>query len=739
MKKSFFSNFRKRDVVVVVITIVAIVLLFLVIRMTRNRDRMAQQELLDSAGASETSNDTEDSESELLAGSNTAKITINEVDGKGNIELLNGDFKPISIGGYIVSANGKETIIDEGTSIDAKGLCVVQVVGIDADSDSNVIQIFNDKKELVRAISFGKLSSGTSYGCLTDGSYEVGYINSSVGESNEGSTLAESDEILLSVPSGFYEEPFDLEIIAPKDCKLFYTTDGTIPTTDSEVYESKISISRPSSTSYVYAVSDGKGYTHTSIVPKKVNRGTVINVIAVNDKNEIVSQKTASYYVGYNNDADYVGLPVLSIEVDPDEMFGFEKGIYVPGKSYYDGYIQGNMSLANYLNGNSAKAKIEYFEPCKDKTYSGDVSITIMRDERRGAEQRSMVIKAESDYPSGTGLDEFLNSSSNYLQLLSGGGDVNSKIRNYFVKGITEGTNVITRDFQPCMVFIDGEFWGMYSLATNYDEKYLGEKYGVTDKVIKVETDYIGSSEYREFYNYVVNTDFSVPENYENLKSMMDISNYIEFMCANIFIGNTIMDRGFSACVFRTEGDTGSGFNDGRWRWAINSVDNTLGNTSSFLTPYKKGDFSTPMMNTYLSPGIRDNAFFNSILQNDSFAKEFEQTMNELVENAFTREHADVVLEELNQTIGRAVYATNLRFYSNEINYYESAEKKIKSFFSARERYLDIYTKEYIGQKGNVSGKVDATDEGTEGASSEFEEMIPGENQVTDNSQVEEN
>ena len=161
-----------------------------------------------------------------------------------------------------------------------------------------------------------------------------------------------------------------------------------------------------------------------------------------------------------NNDADYVGLPVLSIEVDPDEMFGFEKGIYVPGKSYYDGYIQGNMSLANYLNGNSAKAKIEYFEPCKDKTYSGDVSITIMRDERRGAEQRSMVIKAESDYPSGTGLDEFLNSSSNYLQLLSGGGDVNSKIRNYFVKGITEGTNVITRDFQPCMVFIDGEFWG---------------------------------------------------------------------------------------------------------------------------------------------------------------------------------------------------------------------------------------------------------------------------------------
>lgn len=739
MKKSFFSNFRKRDVVVVIITIVAIVLLFFVIRMTRDRDRMAQQELLDSASVAETSVTEKNSDSESVVVSKDAKLIINEVDGKGNIELFNGDFKAISIGGYVVSANGHETTIDAETSVDANGLCTIKVTGIDANSDTNVIQIFNDKKELVRAISFGKISSGTSYGCLTDGSYEVGYITSSIGESNDGCTLAESEGIIFSVPSGFYEEPFDLEITAPKNCKLFYTTDGTIPTTDSEVYESKISISRPSSKSYVYAVSDGKGYTHTSITPKKVDMGTVINVIAVDDKNKIVSQKAASYFVGYNNDADYVGLPVLSIEVDPDEMFGFEKGIYVPGKSYYDGYIQGNMSLANYLNNTTVKAKIEYFESSKDKTYSGDVSIAIMKDERRGAEQRSMVIKAESDFPSGTGLDDFLNSSSNYLQLLSGGGDTASKIRDYFVKGISEGTNIITRDFQPCMVFIDGEFWGMYSLATNYDEKYLGEKYGVTDKVIKVETDYIGSSEYREFYNYVVNTDFSVPENYENLKSMMDISNYIEFMCTNIFIGNTVMDRGFSACVFRTAGDTGSGFNDGRWRWAINNVVNTLGNTSSFLTPYKKGDFATPMMNTYLSPGIKDNAFFNSLLKNDSFAKEFENTMADLVKNSFTSEHANAVLDELDMTIARAVYATNQRYFSNDINYYESAKKTIKGFFTSRERYLEMYTKEYIGQKGNVSGRIETIDGNAEGVSSESDEAILDDSAATGSSLVEAN
>ena len=714
MKKDFFSNFKKRDIAVVLITIVALVLLFVVIRMTRNKDRIAQQELLNSS--SESSNSVVN---ESATTGKVEKIVINEVDSAGNIELYNTGLKDISVKGYVVVANGHETSLEDDKSIPSHGLCTVKVSGINTDGNSNVIQIYDNKGNLIRAISFGQLSAGTSYGCVADGSYEVGYITSSIGESNDGCTLVEKQDITFSVPSGFYEEPFDLEISAPENCTLYYTLDGTIPTIESDKYESKITISRPSSTSYVYAVSDGNGYYHTDVVPKNVDMGTVINVIAVDKNNEIVSSQTASYFIGYNNDSDYVGLPVISIEVDPESMFGFESGIYVPGKSYYDGYIQENTSQANYLNGNSVKAEIEYYESSKDKTYSGDVSITMVTDERKGSEQRSMVIKAEGDFPNGTGLDKFLNSSSNSLILLSGGGDSNSKIRNYFVNGLVEGTSVITREYQPCIVFIDGEYWGMYSLATNYDEKFFADNYGVTDKIISVETDYIASSEYREFYDYVVNTDFSVAENYQNLKTQMDISNYIEFMCTNIFIGNTAMNRGFSACVFRTRGSSGSDFNDGRWRWALNNVDNTLGNTTSFLDPYTRGNYSTAIMNTYLSPGIKDNKFFNSLLKNDSFAKEFEETMNALAENTFTRERANEVLEELEQTIARPVYATNSRFYANDVNYFEAAESTIKQFFAMRDRYLKIYSEEYIGQKGNVVGKIGNTEEATADTSEE--------------------
>ncbi len=471
MKKDFFSNFRKRDIVVVLVTIVALALLFVVIRGTRNKDRIEQQELINS------SKEESNVDGENVTTTKVDRIVINEVDGNGNVELYNSGSREMSIGGYVVVSNGREFTIEDGVSIPAHGIYTFQTEVINTERNTNVLQIYDKKGQLMRAISFGQLSDGTSYGCLADGSYEVGYITSSIGDSNEGCMLVETDDITFSVPSGFYEESFALEISAPDNYKLYYTLDGTTPTTDSNLYESRITISRPSSSSYVYSVSDGEGYIYTDVEPKSVDMGTIVNVIAVDDKNEVVCSKTASYFIGYNNDSDYVGLPVISIEVDPKEMFGFESGIYVPGKSYFDGFVQGNNSMANYLKGSTAKAKIEYFESSKDKTYSSDVSISIITDERRGTEQKSLAVNAAGEYPEGTGLDKFLNSSSNSLLLLSGGGDSGSKMRSYFVKGILEGTTTISRDYQPCLVFIDGEYWGMYTLATNYDDKFWADNY----------------------------------------------------------------------------------------------------------------------------------------------------------------------------------------------------------------------------------------------------------------------
>lgn len=729
--KNFLENFKKRDLILVLISVLALVILFVVVRVTRHQEQADQEALIE--GVTET---VETDNSAQTSVSSTASLVINEITSDGRVEIYNNSQKQVDLSGYSVYVGSDEVLSSiEDVQLDAGSFYIIETGKNFADKGNNVISIYDADNTIVKAIYFEKIDNGTSYGCITDGGLEMGYISSTAGESNDGGTVIPKDEICFSVPSGFYDNAFSLTISAPDNCTIYYTVDGSEPTTESDKYTSSIDITRPSGTSYIYATSDGNGYTYSSFAPEKVDMGTVVKAIAVDDSGEIVYSNTASYYIGYGKDADYVGLPVITIEVDPEEMFGFESGIYVPGKSYYEGYIQNDNAQANYLTRNFIDIQMEYYEVNKDRTYTTSGTISIYNDQRRGEEQKAFVIKTSDVYPDGTSMDDYLNDSSNSLLLLSGGGDNSTKIRNYLVNELVDGTDVIKRDYTPCIVFINGEYWGLYTLATNYDAHYFEEKYGVTEEVITVESEYGVADEYTSFYNYVVNTDFSNEANYEQLDTMMDISNYIEFMCTNIYIGNTTMWRNESACVWKTVNGNGQGYSDNRWRWALNNVDSTLGNTNSYIDPYTKGDYSAAIINTYLSAGIKNNAFFNSLLKSDLFAEEYLDTMNRLIENNFTQEHAIEILTNLDSKISNAVAATNLRFKGVETDLFRYDVNMLSSYFDTRTKYLTDYTDEYISLKGNVPGLLSNSDT-TQGSSETQSEAISEGAEITEGAEI---
>ena len=706
--KNFFDNFKKRDFVVILISILALVVFFVGIKLSKEKEQVQQEALVESVrGSSET-------ETNQTTVSNGNVYIINEISSDGQVELFNSNSKEIDISNQVVYSRGKAVYtVPDNTVIGAGEFYTFETGTSFADTDNNVISIFDSDNEIVRAKYFDKIEKGQSYGCTIDGSFEMAYMTSTIGGSNADATVSIKEELAFSVPSGFYDNSFELTISAPDNCTVYYTVDGKEPTVESTEYTSSLYISRPSGNSYVYAISDGDGYIYTDNTPEDVDMGVVVKAIAVDASGKIVNSKTASYFIGYSKDSDYVGIPIITIEVDPEEMFGFESGIYVPGKSYYDGFIQGNNALANYLEKGSASIQMEYYESNKDRTYTTTGSISIYNDGRRRGGQKSFTIKTDDIYPEGTGLDGYLNDASNSLTLLSGGWDSDTKIRNYLVNGLLDGTDVIKKDYMPCIVFINGEYWGLYTLASNYDAYYFEEKYDITDSVVTVMSDYGVPQEYTDFYDYVVSTDFSDEANYTELKSMMDVSNYIEFMCANIYMGNTAMWRNESACVWKTVDGNGAGYSDNRWRWALNNVDSTLGNTHSFIDPYTNGNYSTPIINTYLSAGIKDNAFFNSLLQNDSFANEYLETMNRLIENNFTQEHADEILTDLGSYIGNAVKATNARFNDTSEDLFGFEVKTLGQYFDARTKYITGYTEEYISLKGDVPEKISSTDDTT--------------------------
>ena len=133
---------------------------------------------------------------------------------------------------------------------------------------------------------------------------------------------------VLSAESGFYKESFELTITAEKGVDIYYTLDGSIPTLDSFLYETPITISvggeRENSITYVpnttahWSYDDGESHH---------NMATVLRAAAIDDNGLSSEIVTATYFVG---ETGYEGNTVISIVADPGDLFG-GNGIYVTG------------------------------------------------------------------------------------------------------------------------------------------------------------------------------------------------------------------------------------------------------------------------------------------------------------------------------------------------------------------------------------------------------------------------
>jgi hypothetical protein len=94
--------------------------------------------------------------------------------------------------------------------------------------------------------------------------------------------------------------------------------------------------------------------------------------------------------------------------------------------------------------------------------------------------------------------------------------------------------------FEPAIVFINGEYWGVYNLKERQDEFYIAANYDINkDEVSLLERDGDAISGdpiiFEDLKAFVRFNDFSDQSKYEELKSKMDISNFIDFLIAEMY------------------------------------------------------------------------------------------------------------------------------------------------------------------------------------------------------------
>ena len=499
-------------------------------------------------------------------------------------------------------------------------------------------------------------------------------------------TADENCDVHFSVPSGFYEEDFPLTLSAPDGFTIYYTLDGSLPTTASAVYSSPLTVTNVSGQEKKYSNRADLSKSGQPVSSEFPEKAYIIRAVGINADGISTDVATATYFVGY--EGYYENTSVLSIVSDPKNLFDEQSGIYVLGQSYYDHVAAGgDPSDDRFANYNQTgrewerPAHIDYFNADKEYVFSQETGIRINGNSSRSDSRKSLRLYARKEYDGNSRfLFPFFEEERYPKSLILRRGI----FRNQFLPSLVYDRNIGTQKYSTCVVFIDGEFWGDYYILERYDEAYIENNYFVDDENVTIIKDgmlFEGSSvvydAYGQLLSYMQNNDLSVPENYDYICSQFDMQSYIDYYCTQIFLNNYDFSESKNNVLWRSNSiDESNPYADGRWRWALLDLDFTL-NWNDYEN-YATNSFSDARAVAQHTEQI----MFGSLLANADFRQQFVTTFLDLENVNFDYDTVCKKMESVSSLINA------------------ETEADWKEYFEKRPAYIN----EYLAETFSLSG-----------------------------------
>lgn len=525
----------------------------------------------------------------------------------------------------------------------------------------------------------------------------------------------EITELCFSVQSGFYDEPFTLEIYHPDaDAKIYYTTDGSTPDETDTLYTGGIELDDPSGNPNVLSAITGISAGGDYIPDENVDKANVIRAVAVLPDGTVSEIINGTFFVGIDREEKYGDAPVISLLTDKENLFDYEKGIYVLGKTY-DEWLEdhGNNSSVpgwqrdgNYSNKGrewERPVNVEYITSDGSEGFCQDMGVRIMGGASRNACQKSLRLIARDEYGKKNVKYEVIpdneksDGSSNVEKYKSfvlrcGGNDYDyAKIRDSLLQQLVSSRRFETEQYTPAVVFIDGEYWGSYMLIEDYTDNYIQNNYDGIDNenVIIYKNGEIeeGTDEdkelFSEMYEFITMKDMSVDENYQKACEMLDMGSFMDYIVFNLFIGN--QDGFFQSNNWQMwrvrEADGLSEVSDGKWRMLAHDTDYSTGIYNDG-TNYSQNSISDAMNKKNSYPG----KLFTSLMENEEFKKEFVRVLCDMRNVDFEPETVSAQIEELRELYEIHAVSTYERFGPEWI-----ASKDVQEYYNTEVSQLETY------------------------------------------------
>lgn len=567
---------------------------------------------------------------------------------------------------FKISSQGEELIL-----VDESGIWIDEITPIHVPTD----------------ISYGRFPDGTGsfffFSYPTPGTYNM----------DNG-----FEELLVapvfSHPPGFYTDSFYLKVHHPdQEATIRYTLDGSVPEPGSPVFPDSLLIYNrkhdPDQISAVPTTPTNSPEWFRWFPPMDVVfKGTNIRVKAFKEDAFSPFTETCTFWVDSQIQQRY-SLPVISISMDQDDLLG-SSGIYT-------NFTGTGMQWEREMH-------IAFFDPDGVQTFATDAGVRV-----HGGNSRRYALKSFRVYF----RNAYGHSAMTYplfgeydqagvhdrLILRNAGSDwAFTYYRDAFVQSLLHGfSDVETQAYQPAVVFLNSEYWGILNVRERYDNNYIENQYGYTDIDMldnMGSVNYGSNLHYTNLIQFLHNNSLEDSENYEHVKRQMDVEDFRDYHILQIFAMNTDQP-GKNVRFWRPRTP------DGKWRWMWWDMDDSF-----HFGPHNPADrngivyctglnyMNSSTVNPATPPpswapnGPNQTFPLRALLRSPEFRADFINRFADLLNTAFRPNYLETVIDAFHDMIGPYLYEHYRRWHRPNPEVYQDHLNRLYVFSQNRREIM---------------------------------------------------
>ena len=487
--------------------------------------------------------------------SNDTGLTDETGDFEDWVEIYNAGSSAVSLDGYYLTddlAEPDQWQLPTGSgelNVPAGGYLVLffdkdtgdgpRHVNAKLSGGGEAIGLFAPDGSVVDTYTYGQQQTDVSEGRSSDGAADWTFFAVPTPGAANVTTAGPPAAPTLSLPGGLYGPSVSVTVVVESGATARYTTNGDLPDATSPTFPGTLTFTQP----------------------------TALRVAAFRD-GQTSDVITETYLVGVQHTFPVVALTAPAFEwtdsmgfynlLDEDREIPMNAELYESDGTrgfnlLVEGELQGTASLIN--------------------------------------DQRSIALKAKGSlggskfeyrvFPDGD-LDAYRS-----LTLRNSGQDWNvTMFRDALLSELVDDRRDLAvdiaaprlqlQDYRPSIVYVNGDYWGIYNLRERSDKRYIRANFGYDDDEIDLmdengEVKEGSIDAWQALQSFLQDRDFNEPTNFAQLQTLVDTDAYLDNVVFNLYIDNQDWP-GNNNRHWRVR-DAATGL----WQWLVKDLDFSFG------------------------------------------------------------------------------------------------------------------------------------------------------------------